>query len=196
MTTYAFRHRERYKGVKIDIRAHSEEDLLNKVQQKKSRIDAMINADISKTTSARIGDIGEFSGMASFAKAGFIVSKPLTINTKYDFIADFGGTLYRIQVKTTKKENNYGDMVFSLSSSTTSKGKWKSTKYTKQDVDAFYLYCVENGWEGLYIPNEREYVRTTITVAASHKENSTKYRRGELDFNRQISKLMGKFLGK
>lgn len=196
MTTYAYRHQEWYKGVHLDIRGHTEEELMNKVLQKKARIDASINADISKTTTARIGDIGEFAGMVAFTKVGFLVSKPLTINTKYDFIADFGGDLYKVQVKTTKKEDDNGNMVFSLSSSTSSKGKWKTTKYTRQDVDLFYLYCVENGWEGLYIPNEREYIRSSITIAAPSNEKGNQFRRGELDFNRQISKVTGIFVGK
>ena len=196
MTKYEFRHREKYRNVSIDIRAHTEEDLLFKVSQKKAEIDSHYNVASSAVTSIHAGDIGESVGIEVFTKAGFIVSKPLTSNVKYDFIADYGGRLFKVQVKTTKKENDYGSMSFNLRSTNLVKGKWCSHVYTKNDVDLFFLYCIETDWIGIYFPEDNEYLRASITVSAKGKPSrSGTIPACKVDFLSQLTRLLGKNVG-
>ena len=100
-----------------------------------------------------IGDIGEAMAIADFTKKSAIISKPLSNNARYDFIADINNQIYRVQVKATTsiKEDK---MVFSTKTTNYIQGQHKSTPYTKEEIDMFYLYCFENDWRGLFILNE------------------------------------------
>lgn len=48
------------------------------------------------------GDVGVATAVAFYTLKGYIVSQPLTDNSKYDLIVDKSGCLYRVQVKTSK----------------------------------------------------------------------------------------------
>lgn len=52
-------------------------------------------------TPRRQGDAGELSAINWLLSAGAIVSKPLFENSDYDLVADFGGRVDRVQVKTS-----------------------------------------------------------------------------------------------
>ena len=95
----------------------------------------------------RIGDVGEAYAIAKFTQAGFIVSKPLSENSPYDFIVDYNHKLTKIQVKTTEKVKNGKDMEFELSR--TNGFKCINKIYTPEEIDFYFLYCIENGWCGL-----------------------------------------------
>lgn len=99
--------------------------------------------------SVNIGDIGEAIAISKFTQNGFIVSKPLSNNARYDFVVEYNNKLYKIQVKTTSniKDNV---MIFATKTTNYTKGNWASNNYTKQEIDAFFLYCAENQWCGLY----------------------------------------------
>ena len=47
-----------------------------------------------------------------------------------------------------------GKMEFATKTTNYTKGHWKSTSYTTDKIDVFFLYCAENNWCGLYIPSE------------------------------------------
>lgn len=191
MTKYEYRHREIYKNMLVDVRAHTEDDLHYKVAQRKQKIDAQYNVYAASTTSVYAGDIGEFAAMAFFVREGFVVSKPLTANIKYDFIADYGGRLFKVQVKTTRKPDDSGAMSFRLSSSNLVSGKWQQNLYTASEVDLFFLYCIETDWKGIYIPREHEYLRASITVRNFPKENSRAFSSSSLDAAYQLGKITG-----
>ena len=89
-----------------------------------------------------IGDIGEAMAIADFTKAGFVVSAPLSNNARYDLIIDNGEKIYRVQVKTTESVKDE-KMIFATKTTNYSKGNWKSTRYSINEVDIFYLYCLE-----------------------------------------------------
>jgi hypothetical protein len=69
----------------------------------------MLNAKNTK----KQGDIGLGHAIAYFVSAGYTVSIPLTDSQDYDLIVD-NGTLYRVQVKTTKYKSQYGIYLVSL----------------------------------------------------------------------------------
>ena len=93
-----------------------------------------------------IGSIGEAVAIAKFTQAGFKVSIPFTYNLPYDLIVDYNGHLYKIQIKTTEKINN-NKMVFN---GTRNNGKTViKFNYGSEEIDYFFLYCIENNWCGL-----------------------------------------------
>ena len=83
---------------------------------------------------------------------GWIVSKPLFDNARYDFIADTGEKLLRIQIKTsTWKDESHTAFIFNgYSQHSTGNGN-KRMKYTNKEIDffmtekenIFYLYPAE-----------------------------------------------------
>lgn len=87
---------------------------------------------------------------------GYIVSKPLFDNARYDFILDTGKNLLRIQVKTSHwKDQEHSAFIFNCYSQHSLGTGNKVMKYTKEEVDffmtekegIFYLYPVPE--EGL-----------------------------------------------
>jgi len=89
-----------------------------------------------------IGEITEQQVALEFLKQGILVSKPLVQSSRYDFIADIKGKLYKIQVKTgTFKENSYLD--FATSTSHTNTKGTLNISYSADDVD-FFATMYEN----------------------------------------------------
>lgn len=99
-----------------------------------------------------LGDLGESYAIMKFTSAQAVVSKPLSNNARYDLIVEINHQLYRVQVKTTSAIKD-GKMEFALKTTNYNQGGWKSVGYTTEEVDLFFLYCVENNWCGLYIPD-------------------------------------------
>lgn len=119
-----------------------------------------------------LGDLGESYAIMKFTQAQAIVSKPLTNNARYDLIIEKNSKLYRVQVKTTNAIKD-GKMEFATKTTNYSKGGWKSNTYTHNEVDLFFLYCVENNWCGLYIPTEQE-IPQTLTIRLDPPKNNQK----------------------
>ena len=86
------------------------------------------------------GLITETYCQLAFTELGIILSKPISHDCRYDYIADIGGKLKRIQCKTSLL-NEYGT---SISFSTKSvRGNTKEVlehTYTSDEIDYFYTY--------------------------------------------------------
>lgn len=118
-----------------------------------------------------LGDLGESCAIMKFAHAQAVVSKPLTNNARYDLIVEINGKLYRTQVKTTSVVKD-GKMEFATKTTNYTKGNWKSVSYTRDEIDLFFLYCVENNWCGLYIPEDT--IPQTVTIRIAPPKNNQK----------------------
>ena len=82
-------------------------------------------------------------------ESGYIVSKPLFDNARYDFILDTGKNLLRIQVKTSRwKDEEHSAFTFNCYSQHSLGTGNKVMKYTNKEIDffmteqegIFYLY--------------------------------------------------------
>ena len=102
------------------------------------------------------GAITEQKCFLKCIEQGWIVSKPLFDNARYDFIADANGKLLRIQVKTSTwyNEEHTAFCFNGYSQHATGNGN-KRMQYTTKDIDyfmtekeeKFYLYpAEENGF--------------------------------------------------
>ena len=81
------------------------------------------------------GDIAELKFMVLFRQKGYIVSKPMSHHSRYDFIIDSGNEMKRVQVKSTssllKDKNCY------MCHSYTQKSK---IRYSSFDIDFVAMY--------------------------------------------------------
>ena len=83
-----------------------------------------------------IGEITEQQVAVEFLKLGILISKPMVQSSKYDFVADIGHKLYKIQVKTgTFKEDAF--LEFATSTSHTNTQGTLNLSYSEKDVDFF-----------------------------------------------------------
>lgn len=120
-----------------------------------------------------VGDIGEMVAITKFTKKGFVVSKPLTNVARYDFIVEIQNKLYRVQVKTTESTKDEGaKMEFSTKTTNYEKGHWKSNRYSTEEIDLFFLYCLENDWSGLFIPDASVKMPSAISLRLTPTKNN------------------------
>lgn len=120
-----------------------------------------------------VGDIGEMVAITKFTKEGFVVSKPLSNVARYDFIVEIQNKLYRVQVKATEYTKDEGaKMNFSTKTTNYEKGHWKNKRYSLEEVDLFFLYCLENDWSGLFIPKDLEEIPSTISLRLTPSKNN------------------------
>lgn len=138
-----------------------------------------------------IGDIGESVAVMKFLKKGCAVSKPLTNNARYDLIVEINNKLYKVQVKSTQSINA-GKMVFATKTTNYTKGSWENHNYTTDEVDIFFLYCVDNDWCGLYIPSIGEDIQKGISIRVEKPKNNQKvgiHMCEDYEFDKQFASL-------
>lgn len=93
-------------------------------------------------TSKQKGNLTELQCLAAFMAQGCNISIPYGDNSKYDFIADIKGNLYKIQVKTASSVKGNA-ICFSCRSTHVNCAGVKNERYKAKDVDFFATY-----WEG------------------------------------------------
>lgn len=88
------------------------------------------------------GDVTELLVSAYLLKLGYVVSKPLTQDSKYDLIVDINHKLIRIQVKTARlNDRTIGKSIkFNCRSTTNNVRECKQRYYSPEDVDYFATY--------------------------------------------------------
>lgn len=89
-----------------------------------------------------LGNTTEMECMLEFMKLGIQVSIPFGEDSRYDFIADINGKLYRIQCKHCSEILDANSTVSAIKfkavrQSGSFASKWTRTKYTKEEIDYF-----------------------------------------------------------
>lgn len=105
----------------------------------------MSNAKMYRN-SRTVGNIGESIAVSEFVKRELPVFLPFGQNTPVDILVYLNEKFLKIQVKTTEEVKN-GVMEFDISRTNGFTGRRKT--YEKNEVDYFFLYCVENDFRGL-----------------------------------------------
>lgn len=126
-------------------------------------------------TTKQIGNIGEIKTIAKFVELGIPVYLPFGDNEKADIVAEFGGKLNRIQVKTSCKAED-GKMVFSIVSSTVHRQNGVKHIYTNDEIDYFALYNIERDVVLLISVNEPELPKSSITVRYTRPKGTNQYK--------------------
>ena len=96
-------------------------------------------------------------------EAGYIVSKPLFDNVRYDFILDTGNKIFRVQIKTSHwKDEEHSAFIFNCYSQHSLSSGNKVMKYTKEEID--YFMTEQNGVFYLYPAPEVGLKEKTLRV--------------------------------
>lgn len=140
--------------------------------------------------STSIGAVGEAAAIYNFTKRNIPILKPFSDNSRYDFVIDIFGKLLKIQCKTTmylRNDNSY--MKFQLCS--TNGFTFERYKYTEEDIDFYFLYCIENDYCGL-VPISESIGLTSITlrlsIAINNQINKVRFAK-DYEFDLMINRL-------
>ena len=126
--------------------------------------------DLQKNTQI-IGAITEQKCFLKCIEAGWIVSKPLFDNARYDFIADTGKQLLRIQIKTSRwYDEEKTAFCFAGYSQHSVSHNNKRMKYTNKEID--YFMTEHQGNFYLY-PAEKDGFAQKILRISAKKNQST-----------------------
>lgn len=120
-----------------------------------------------------IGCLTEQKCFLKCLESGFMISKPLFDNARYDFILDTGTKLLRIQVKTsTWNEDKTAFSFNGYSQHSTGDGN-KRMKYTNQEID--YFMTEKDGIFYLYPAEEQGFVQKTLRIVSKQNQSSIKW---------------------
>lgn len=107
------------------------------------------------------GNLGEVRVLSEFVKLGIQCYLPYGDGSGVDLIADFGGKLNRIQVKTTEKLNRAGAMEWKITRQEGYHGNRVS--YVLGEIDYFAFYCIETDIVCL-VPFDKDFPTTTLSI--------------------------------
>lgn len=116
------------------------------------------------------GAITEQKCFLKCIEQNWIVSKPLFDNARYDFIADTGKSLLRIQIKTSTWNNDKTAFTFNgYSQHSLSKGN-KRMKYTNKEID--YFMTEKDNVFYFYPAEENGFVQKTLRLSSKQNQKS------------------------
>lgn len=117
--------------------------------------------------SSRKGLITELFCQLAFSEVGILLSQPITNDSRYDFIADVGGKLYKIQCKASNSNKEGTAFTFSVSNRNWNGGQKRSYK---DEVDFFFTNF--NGINYLIPINDVGVSSKTLRLEAKTLENN------------------------
>ncbi len=120
------------------------------------------------TTYTKQGDIGEARAIYEYTKLGYGVSRTIFDSMKYDLIVDILGTLYKVQVKTTKHKSEYGVYRATLKVSGGNRSTYTTRKREDSDYDILFILSDNNiCWS---IPVENIDAKSEISLGTRYDE--------------------------
>lgn len=131
------------------------------------------------------GTLTELQCQKDFIQKGILISQPIVQDSKYDFIIDFNGWLYRIQCKSSSisEDNNF----ITLKTKSTNIRTMKDTYYTKKDIDFFYTYY--NGVSYLIPVEEAGRGETRLRFVSNQPNNPNIRWAKDYEFNLMLQKI-------
>ena len=119
------------------------------------------------------GQLTEQKCFVKCLEAGYLISKPLFDNARYDFILDTGEKLLRIQVKASAWNEDHSAFTFNgYSQHSTGNGN-KRMKYTTKEVD--YFMTEKDGTFYLYPAEEQGFVTRSLRVTSKQNQAHIKW---------------------
>ena len=112
-------------------------------------------------TSNQKGNLGEVRVLSEFVKLGIQCYLPYGAGSGVDLIAEFGGKLNRIQVKTSEHLNRAGAMEWSVTRQEGYHGN--RANYSVSDIDYFAFYCIETDIVCL-VPFDENFPVSTLSI--------------------------------
>lgn len=115
-----------------------------------------------------IGNIGESVALSEFVKHDIPTFMPFGQNTPVDLIVYINNKFHKIQVKTSKKIVN-GKISFDVCR--TNGFTLERIPYKEDEVDYFFLYCIENN-ESYLIDYKQVNTKTEFTLRVEKTKNN------------------------
>lgn len=112
------------------------------------------------------GLITELSCQLHFAEFGILLSQPIINDSRYDFLADINGEIYKIQCKSSSSNDNGNSFYFSVISQ-----NWNTKEKKDYQGQIDYFYTCFNG-KGYLIPVEETGKQTKTLRLKSCQENN------------------------
>ena len=112
-------------------------------------------------TSNQKGNLGEVRVLSEFVKLGIQCYLPYGDGSEVDLIADFGGKLNCIQVKTSEHLNRTGAMEWSVTRQEGYHGN--RANYSLNNIDYFAFYCIETDIVCL-VPFDENFPVSTLSI--------------------------------
>lgn len=120
------------------------------------------------------GNMTEHRCFMKCIESGFIVSKPLFNNARYDFILDTGNSLYRIQVKSSRWVNDeHSRFEFNGYSQHATGKSNKRMKYTNKEID--YFMTEHEGEYYLYPASKNGFTSKSLRVKPTKQSVGVEY---------------------
>ena len=114
-----------------------------------------------------IGQLTEQKCFVKCLESGYLISKPLFDNARYDFILDTGDKLLRIQVKSSVWNEDHSAFTFNgYSQHSTGQGN-KRMKYTNKEID--YFMTEKDDVFYLYPAEEQGFVSKCLRISAKQQ---------------------------
>lgn len=114
------------------------------------------------------GAITEQKCFLKCIEKGWIVSKPLFDNARYDFIADTGKQLLRIQIKTSSWNEDHSAFSFNGYSQHSIGNGNKRMKYTNKEID--YFMTEKDNIFYLYPADEEGFVSKCLRISSKQNQ--------------------------
>jgi len=121
------------------------------------------------------GLITELNCELAFSNLGILISKPITEDSRYDYIADLGNKFIKIQCKTSSVSQDGDSISFSTRSTRSNTQENVIRSYTKEEIDYFYT-CYNN--KSYLVPVEECSSSKTLRFIPP-KNNSPNYSKAE-----------------
>ena len=116
------------------------------------------------------GDAGLGQAIAWMTMKGYHISLPLTDSQDYDLIADIGGELKKIQIKTGTCVSDCGiGVIYSTVSGGNRSGTGKAKKICDQDWDYLFGYHFITK-QTIFVPKEKLPASGQINLGKKYKE--------------------------
>lgn len=117
------------------------------------------------------GELTELKCQLYCLEQGYIISKPILDNARYDMIIDYNGKFYRIQVKTSRwMSEEHEGIVFNCKSQHSVSGGNKIMKYSPEEID-FFMTEFENEYYLIPCDKARSEMKLRFKPTKNNQDN-------------------------
>jgi hypothetical protein len=117
------------------------------------------------------GELTELKCQLYCLEQGYVISKPILDNARYDMIIDYNGKFYRIQVKTSRwMSEEHEGIVFNCKSQHSVSGGNKIMKYSPEEID-FFMTEFENEYYLIPCDKARSEMKLRFKPTKNNQDN-------------------------
>ena len=117
------------------------------------------------------GELTELKCQLFCLEKGYVISKPILDNARYDMVVDYNGKFYRIQIKTSRwMSEEHEGFVFNCKSQHSVAGGNKIMKYSPDEID-FFMTEFENEYYLIPCDKARSEMKLRFKPTKNNQDN-------------------------